>query len=99
MRPDPAIGAGIFIVAGDLSGPEGIPSPDQALSGFLTGFFISGSANISSDYFDRDADGINQPNGPLCTARISVALPVSRTGCNCCWMKHDQLIDSKKVPF
>ena len=46
---------------------------NQALLGFLTGFFISGSANISNDYFDRDVDRINQPKRPLPSGRISVA--------------------------
>lgn len=46
---------------------------NQALLGFLTGFFISGSANISNDYFDWDVDRVNQPGRPLPSGRISVA--------------------------
>ena len=46
---------------------------NQALLGFLTGFFITGSANISNDYFDRDVDRVNQPGRPLPSGQISVA--------------------------
>jgi len=46
---------------------------NQALLGFLTGFFISGSANISNDYFDQDVDRINLPARPLPSGRISVS--------------------------
>jgi geranylgeranylglycerol-phosphate geranylgeranyltransferase len=42
------------------------------LFGFLTLFFISGSANISNDYFDREVDRINLPGRPLPSGRISV---------------------------
>jgi geranylgeranylglycerol-phosphate geranylgeranyltransferase len=35
-------------------------------------FFISGSANISNDYFDREVDRVNLPSRPLPSGRISV---------------------------
>ena len=73
MRIDLVFGAGIFVVAGEILGLGGLPPFNQALLGFLTGFFISGSANISNDYFDRNVDRINQPKRPLPSGRISVA--------------------------
>jgi len=42
------------------------------LFGFLTLFFISGSANISNDYFDRNVDKINLPSRSLPSGRITV---------------------------
>lgn len=44
-----------------------------AILGFLTGLFISGSANISNDYFDLGVDRVNQPGRPLPSGRVSVA--------------------------
>jgi len=73
VRIDLVFGAGIFVVAGEIFGLGGLPTLNQALLGFLTGFFISGSANISNDYFDREVDRVNQPGRPLPSGRISVA--------------------------
>jgi geranylgeranylglycerol-phosphate geranylgeranyltransferase len=73
VRIDLVFGAGIFVVAGEILGLGGLPPFNKALLGFLTGFFISGSANISNDYFDRAVDRINQPKRPLPSGRISVA--------------------------
>jgi geranylgeranylglycerol-phosphate geranylgeranyltransferase len=73
VRIDLVFGAGIFVVAGEIFGLRGLPPLNQALLGFLTGFFISGSANISNDYFDWDVDRVNQPGRPLPSGRISVA--------------------------
>ena len=50
-----------------------LPPPATALLGFLAGFFVSGSANIANDYFDRDVDRVNRPDRPLPSGRISVA--------------------------
>lgn len=66
------MGAGIFVVAGELLGLSRLPPMPEALLGFLTGLFISGSANISNDYFDRDVDRINRPDRPLPSGRVSV---------------------------
>lgn len=73
MRIDLVFGAGIFVVAGEILGLGGLPPLKAALLGFLTGLFISGSANISNDYFDLDVDRVNQPGRPLPSDRISVA--------------------------
>jgi len=49
IRADLVLGAGIFVVAGELLGQGRLPPLPEALLGFLTGLFISGSANISND--------------------------------------------------
>ncbi len=72
IRLDLALGAGSFLVAGEILAVCGLPPADQMLFGFLTLFFISGSANISNDYFDRDVDRINLPGRPLPSGRITV---------------------------
>jgi geranylgeranylglycerol-phosphate geranylgeranyltransferase len=72
VRMDLALGAGFFLVAGEILAAGGLPPIHQVLLGFLTLFFISGSANISNDYFDREVDRINLPSRPLPSGRISV---------------------------
>lgn len=72
IRMDLALGAGFFAVAGEILAVGGVPPPDQAVLGFLTLFFISGSANISNDYFDREVDRVNLPSRPLPSGRIPV---------------------------
>jgi geranylgeranylglycerol-phosphate geranylgeranyltransferase len=72
VRMDLALGAGFFLVAGEIFGFGGLPPLNLVLPGFLALFFISGSANISNDYFDREVDRINLPERPLPSGRISV---------------------------
>jgi len=72
IRMDLALGAGFFFVAGEIFALGGLPTLHLMILGFLTLFFISGSANISNDYFDRDVDSINLPSRPLPSGRISV---------------------------
>jgi len=72
IRMDLALGAGFFLVAGEIFAIGGRPPADLVALGFLTLFFISGSANISNDYFDREVDRINLPGRPLPSGRISV---------------------------
>jgi geranylgeranylglycerol-phosphate geranylgeranyltransferase len=52
IRMDLALGAGFFPDAGEILAVRGLPRVNKVLPGFLTLFFISGSANISHDYFD-----------------------------------------------
>jgi geranylgeranylglycerol-phosphate geranylgeranyltransferase len=73
IRLDLALGAGCFLVAGEIFAVGGLPPPGQVIFGFLTLFFIAGSANISNDYFDREVDRINLPGRPLPSGRITVA--------------------------
>ncbi|MGB9177235.1 MAG: UbiA family prenyltransferase [Methanoregula sp.] len=72
IRLDLAFGAGFFLVAGEIFAIGGLPPANLILLGFASLFFISGSANISNDYFDRDVDRINLPGRPLPSGRISV---------------------------
>ena len=72
IRMDLALGAGYFLVSGEILAVGGLPPVNQVLLGFLSLFFISGSANISNDYFDRDVDRINLPSRPLPSGRISI---------------------------
>jgi geranylgeranylglycerol-phosphate geranylgeranyltransferase len=66
IRMDLARGAGFFLVTGEILATGGRPPAGKALSGFLTLFFISGSAYIPNDYFERDVDRISLPvPGPL----------------------------------
>ena len=71
-RPDLVLGAGLFVVAGEILALGQLPAAGTALLGFLTGLFVSGSANISNDYFDREVDRVNRPDRPLPSGRISV---------------------------
>lgn len=72
IRLDLALGAGFFFVAGEILALDGVPPLSLVVLGFLTLFFLSGSANISNDYFDRGVDRINLPSRPLPSGRISV---------------------------
>lgn len=72
IRPDLSLGAGFFLVAGEIFAAGGMPPVAEAVLGFAALFFIAGSANISNDYFDRDVDRINLPERPLPSGRITV---------------------------
>lgn len=72
IRLDLAFGAGFFVVAGQVLALGGLPPADMAFFGFVMLFFISGSANISNDYFDREVDRVNLPGRPLPSGRVSV---------------------------
>ena len=48
-----------------------MPPPEMALSGFIMLFCISGAANISNDYFDREVDRINRRDRPLPSGRVT----------------------------
>lgn len=71
IRPDLAFGAGFFLVAGQVLALGTLPPAGMALAGFVMLFFISGSANVANDYFDRDVDRVNMPGRPLVSGRIS----------------------------
>jgi geranylgeranylglycerol-phosphate geranylgeranyltransferase len=40
--------------------------------GFVVGFFLSGAANVSNDYFDLEVDRVNHPDRPLPSGRVTV---------------------------
>jgi geranylgeranylglycerol-phosphate geranylgeranyltransferase len=71
IRLDLAFGAGFFAVAGECFALGGLPPVREILLGFLALFFISGSANVANDYFDREVDRVNIPTRPLPSGRIS----------------------------
>ncbi|MDD1761586.1 MAG: prenyltransferase, partial [Methanothrix sp.] len=62
VKPELPLAAGICVVAGEIIGSESLPTFFVGLMGFLTGFFISGAAMISNDYFDLEVDRVNHPN-------------------------------------
>jgi geranylgeranylglycerol-phosphate geranylgeranyltransferase len=72
MRPELPLAGGICIVAGEIIALGTLPPAFVGLMGFLTGFFISGAAMISNDYFDLEVDQINHPQRPLPSGRISI---------------------------
>ena len=72
IRLDLAFGAGFFVVAGECFAFGGLPPVREVLLGFVALFFISGSANVANDYFDREVDRVNLPTRPLPSGRISV---------------------------
>lgn len=71
VKPELPIAAGICVVAGEVIASENVPTAFVALNGFFTGFFISGAAMITNDYFDLEVDRINHPQRPLPSGRIS----------------------------
>ena len=72
LKTELPLAAGICVVAGEVLALGGSPNINQGMLGFLTGFFISGSAMISNDYFDLDVDRVNHPDRPLPSGRVSV---------------------------
>lgn len=64
--------AGICVIAGEILALGRLPSFFEAFLGFLTGFFVSGSAMISNDYFDLNVDRVNRPSRPLPSGRITI---------------------------
>lgn len=71
VKPELPIAAGICVVAGEIIASENLPTIFSGLMGFLVGFFISGVAMITNDYFDLDVDRINRPERPFPSGRIS----------------------------
>lgn len=71
IRLDLAFGSGFFLVAGLVLALGMMPPPEMALAGFIMLFCISGAANISNDYFDREVDRINRRDRPLPSGRVT----------------------------
>ncbi len=72
VKPELPVAAGVCVVAGEIIASGTVPSFATGLLGFLAGFFISGAAMVSNDYFDLAVDRVNQPQRPLPSGRISV---------------------------
>ncbi len=65
------VAAGLCIIAGQMLAIGKLPTPFEAVLGFLVGFLISGAIMMSNDYFDLEVDIINHPNRPLPSGRIT----------------------------
>jgi len=72
LKPELPLAAGICVIAGEIISSGYLPTFPRLLLGFLTGFFISGTAMITNDYFDLSVDKINHPDRPLPSGRITV---------------------------
>lgn len=71
FRPELPFSAGICVLLGEIVALGGFPSIREAVLGFMCGFFISGSALVSNDYFDLEVDMINSPDRPLPSGTVS----------------------------
>jgi geranylgeranylglycerol-phosphate geranylgeranyltransferase len=72
IKPELPFAAGVCVVAGETMALGRVPEATPAVLGFIVGFFISGSAMVSNDYFDLEVDKINQPSRPLPSGRATV---------------------------
>jgi len=64
-RPELPLSAGVCVLIGQVLALDGFPPLGRALTGFLLGVFLSGSAMVFNDLFDLEVDRINQPQRPL----------------------------------
>jgi geranylgeranylglycerol-phosphate geranylgeranyltransferase len=71
VKPELPLAAGICVVAGQVLVLGDFATIKTTIVGFLVGFFLSGSAMISNDYFDREVDRINRPERPLPSGRVT----------------------------
>jgi geranylgeranylglycerol-phosphate geranylgeranyltransferase len=73
FRPELPLAAGMCVVIGEVLALGAFP-PLRALGlGFACGFFLSGSALITNDYFDLEVDRVNAPQRPLPAGLLSPA--------------------------
>ena len=79
MKTELPLAAGTCVVAGQILALGEAPNGVDAVLGFLTGFFVSGAAMISNDYFDLEVDKVNHPQRPLPSRRISIMETVVMT--------------------
>lgn len=71
VKSELPLAAGICVIAGQVLFLGDFASIKTTAIGFLVGFFLSGSAMISNDYFDREVDRINRPERPLPSGRVT----------------------------
>ena len=71
IRPELPLAGGICVIAGQIIVLHTLPTFLIGLMGFFTGFFISGAAMITNDYFDIEVDRVNHPQRPLPSGKIS----------------------------
>ena len=63
--------AGICTIAGMIISGQSVTTIEMLL-GFMVGFFLSGTAMMTNDYWDLEVDKINHPDRPLPSGRISI---------------------------
>jgi geranylgeranylglycerol-phosphate geranylgeranyltransferase len=80
IRPEVPLAGGICVIAGQIIVLHTLPTLFIGLMGFLTGFFISGAAMITNDYFDIEVDRVNHPQRPLPSGKISINELIIITG-------------------
>ncbi len=73
FRPELPLAAGMCVVIGEVLALGTLPDLRVLALGFACGFFLSGSALITNDYFDLEVDRINAPQRPLPSGRVSPA--------------------------
>jgi geranylgeranylglycerol-phosphate geranylgeranyltransferase len=63
---------GFAVLIGEIIALEGsFPSLKDGVLGFLTAFTLTGSSMAVNDYYDRNADAINEPNRPIPSGIVS----------------------------
>ena len=77
FRPELPFSAGICVLLGEIVALGNFPSAREAVLGFMCGFFISGSALVSNDYFDLEVDKVNAPNRPLPSGAVTPSEAIS----------------------
>ena len=71
IKPELPAAAGICVVVGEVIASGSVPLVSIGVLGFLAGFFLSGTAMITNDYFDLEVDRVNHPTRPFPSGRIS----------------------------
>jgi len=71
FRPELPFAAGTCVLLGEIVALGSFPSGREAILGFVCGFFISGSALVSNDYFDLEVDRVNAPGRALPSGAVS----------------------------
>jgi geranylgeranylglycerol-phosphate geranylgeranyltransferase len=80
FRPELPFSAGVCVIIGELIALGKFPSAQQLVLGFVSVFFISGSALILNDYFDLEVDKVNMPERPLPAGILSPVDALVLTG-------------------
>lgn len=80
FRPELPFAAGVCVILGEWIALGRFPSVGQMLLGFVSVFFISGSALVLNDYFDLDVDKVNMPERPLPSGILSPSDALYLTG-------------------
>ncbi|NTW97276.1 MAG: UbiA family prenyltransferase [Oscillochloris sp.] len=65
FRPELPAAAGVCVLLGEVLALGAAPPLPALGLGFACGFFLSGSALITNDYFDLEVDRVNAPQRPL----------------------------------